>query len=164
MNPNSGRASGIAYHFRIWARECLTANTATIPTYRRSVGLFRTSHDWNSSDESIRTPVVPDKYALRMSPMRPQADEVATKSVGVPCCPARNRSAAGAQGWMRNFEMEWHVWIRNSYCGTMDAASHQDAVRVVEEKWGTTVNVDIYRAEVWPGFSPARLPERRSPV
>ena len=43
--------------------------------------------------------------------------------------------------------MKWHVWIRNLYCGTVNEASHQDAVRVVEEKWGTGVDVYIYRAE-----------------
>jgi hypothetical protein len=35
--------------------------------------------------------------------------------------------------------MNWHVWIRNTYCGTVTGATHQEAVRAAEKKGGPQV-------------------------
>jgi len=41
--------------------------------------------------------------------------------------------------------MQWHVWLRNLYCGTIGGATHQEAVRVAEQTWGTSLGLQVYR-------------------
>jgi hypothetical protein len=57
--------------------------------------------------------------------------------------------------------MNWHVWIRNTYCGTVTGATHQEAVRAAEKKRGAA-SICIYRALNMRADSSDASPERRS--
>jgi len=41
--------------------------------------------------------------------------------------------------------MQWHVWLRNLYCGTVGGSSHQEALRVAERTWGTSGSLHVFR-------------------
>lgn len=43
--------------------------------------------------------------------------------------------------------MNWHVWIKNTYCGTVRAETHQDAIKIVEDTHGPGASLCVYRAD-----------------
>jgi hypothetical protein len=94
---------------------------------------------------------------------RSKSDSSSSRFAGLLCEAERATSKSSAflnypQGEFVG--MNWHVWIRNTYCGTVTGATHQEAARAAEKKWVPQVFAST--APSTRADSSDASPERRS--